>query len=361
MNDVGSQEQTSNDGWRPGLSRAGDSAGDMPERGRPGVRRKAITRSQRTAYGLGWFSVGLGLAEILAPRALGRAIGLGYGPVKGSIFRGYGLREIAAGVGILSRRRPAAWMWARFAGDLLDLASLGAAMGTHRRGRDRARIAGAIGAVLGVTALDYLTARHLGRHQVRRLRPDIARSVEVTKTMTIGLPVEEVYRSWRDFQNLPRFMAHLESVVVEGDRRSRWTAKGPAGKTFSWDAEITEDRPNELISWRSLQGADVPNTGTVRFLAAPGGRGTELRVDLKYDAPAGFFGASIAKLFGKEPSEQIEGDLRRFKQVMETGEVMNSDASIHRGKHPGQPPAEVPANVRARMQTSEQTVKGEGR
>ena len=147
MNDVGSQERTSNDGWKPGLSRAGDSAGEMPEQGRPGVRRKAVTRSQRTAYGLGWFSVGLGLAEILAPRALGRAIGLGYGPMKGSIFRGYGLREIAAGVGILSRRRPAAWMWARFVGDLLDLASLGTAMGTHRRGRDRARIAGAIGAV----------------------------------------------------------------------------------------------------------------------------------------------------------------------------------------------------------------------
>jgi uncharacterized membrane protein len=357
MNDVGSEERSRNDGWKRGLSLDGDSAGGIPERGRPGVRRKAITRSQRTAYGLGWFSIGLGLAEILAPRALGRAIGVGYGPRKGGIFRAYGLREIVAGLGILSRRRPAAWMWARVAGDLVDLASLGAAMGTRRRDRDRARIAGAIGAVLGVTALDYLTARHLGRHQVRRLEPDIARSVEVTKTMTIGLPLEDVYRFWRDFQNLPRFMAHLESVVVEGERRSRWTAKGPGGKTFSWEAEITEDRPNELISWQSMRGADVPNTGTVRFLPAPGGRGTELRVDLKYDPPAGLFGASVAKLFGKEPAEQIEGDLRRFKQVMETGEVINSDASIHRGKHPGQPPREVPPGVLARLQT----VKGDGR
>jgi len=306
---------------------------------------------------LGWFSIGLGLTEVLAPRALGRAIGVGYGLLKGSTFRAFGLREIAAGVGILSRRRPAAWMWARFAGDLLDLASLGIALGTHRRGRNRTRIAGAIGAVLGVTALDYLTARHLGKHQVRRLAPDIARSAEVTKTMTIGLPVEEVYRFWRDFQNLPRFMAHLESVVVQGDRRSRWTAKGPAGKTFSWEAEITEDRPNELISWRSMPGADVPNTGTVRFLPAPGGRGTELRVDLKYDPPAGLVGASVAKLLGKEPGEQIEGDLRRFKQVMETGEVINSDASIHRGIHAAQPPQEVPPSVQARLVN----VKGDGR
>jgi uncharacterized membrane protein len=357
MNDVGAQERTRNHAWKRAFSPEGDSAGGLPERGRPGVRRKAILRSQRTAHRLGWFSIGLGLAEVLAPRALGRAIGVGYGPRKGSTFRAFGLREIAAGLGILSRRRPAAWMWARFAGDLIDLASLSIALGMRRRGRDRARITGAIGAVLGVTALDYLTARHLGRHQVRRLAPDIARSVEVTKTLTIGLPVQEVYRFWRDFQNLPRFMAHLESVVVEGDRRSRWTAKGPGGKTFSWEAEITEDRPDELISWRSMPGADVANTGTVRFLPAPGGRGTELRVDLKYDPPAGLFGASVAKLLGKEPGEQIEGDLRRFKQVMETGEVMNSDASIHRGTHAAQPPEEVPDGVRARLLN----VKGDGR
>jgi uncharacterized membrane protein len=357
MNDVGFEERTRSHAWKRGFSPDSDAAGAMPERGRPGVRRKALIRSQRIAHRLGWFSIGLGLAEVLAPRALGRAIGVGYGPWRGITFRAFGLREIAAGVGLLSRRRPAAWMWARVVGDAFDLAWLGAALGTHHRGRDRARIAGAIGAVFGVTALDYLTARHLGKHQVRRLAPDIARSAEVTKTMTIALPVEEVYRFWRDFQNLPRFMAHLESVVVEDDRRSRWTAKGPGGKTFSWEAEITEDRPSELISWRSTPGADVHNTGTVRFLPAPGGRGTELRVDVKYEPPAGLFGASVAKLFGKEPGEQIEGDLRRFKQVMETGEVINSDASIHRGMHAAQPPEEVPPSVLARLLN----VKGDGR
>jgi uncharacterized membrane protein len=357
MDDVESQQGTRNRAWKGGDNPESDWAGGMPERGRPGVRRKAIIRSQRSAHGLGWFSVGLGLTELLAPRTLGRVIGVGYGPLKGTTLRAFGLREIAAGVGLLSRRRPAAWMWARIAGDLIDLASLGAALRGRGRGRHRARVAGAIGAVLGVTALDFITARRLGRHQVRRLRPDVARAEEVTKTMTIGLPVEEVYGFWRDFENLPRFMAHLESVVVQDDRRSRWTAKGPGGKTFSWDAEITEDRPNELIAWRSAPGAEVRNTGTVRFLPAPGGRGTEVRVDLTYAPPAGLLGASVAKLFGKEPGEQIEGDLRRFKQVMETGEVINSDASIHRGMHPAQPPEVVPAQVQERLLD----VKGDGR
>jgi len=357
MNDVVSEERTrKKDAWKDGLNLEGDWAGGIPESGRPGVQRKAVIRTQRTAHRLGWFSIGLGLTELLAPRSLGRAIGVGYGPIRKVTLRALGLREIAAGLGILSRRRPAIWMWARVAGDAMDLALLGAAMRDRDR-RDRARIAGAMGAVLGVTALDYLTARHLGRSQVRRLTPGVTRSTQVTKTMTIGLPVDEVYRFWRDFQNLPRFMSHLESVVVKGDRRSRWTAKGPAGKSFSWDAEITDDRPNELIAWRSMAGADVPNMGAVRFLPAPGGRGTELRVDLKYDPPAGMFGVSLAKLFGKEPGEQIEGDLRRFKQVMETGEVMNSDASIHRGMHPAQPPHEVPARVLTRLLN----VKGEGR
>ena len=131
----------------------------------------------------------------------------------------------------------------------------------------------------------------------------------------------------------------------------------PAGMTVEWEAELIQEKECDWIAWRSLAGSQIENSGSVRFEPAPGGRGTELRVDLQYDPPAGFFGASIAKLFGKEPSEQIEGDLRRFKQVMETGEVINSDASIHRGMHAAQPPEEVPDRVRARLLE----VKGEQR
>jgi uncharacterized membrane protein len=153
----------------------------------------------------------------------------------------------------------------------------------------------------------------------------------------VGRPVEEVYAYWRDFENLPRFMRHLEVVRVIDDRRSHWVARAPAGKTVEWDAEITEDRPNELIAWHSLEGADVHNGGSVRFLRAPGGRGTEVRVEIEYVPPLGKLGSKIAMLWREEPGQQVQDDLRHFKQVMETGEIVVSDATKQRGPHPAQP------------------------
>jgi uncharacterized membrane protein len=163
--------------------------------------------------------------------------------------------------------------------------------------------------------------------------------IRVSETVTVARPPEEVYRFWRDLTNLPRFMEHLEAVQVLDDRRSHWRARAPAGSSVEWDAEIIEDQPNQRISWRSTQDADVANTGTVRFRTAPGNRGTEIQVTLRYDPPAGRLGALVAKLFGEEPSEQVKSDLRRLKQVLETGEVVHSDASVHRGLHPAQPSA----------------------
>jgi uncharacterized membrane protein len=166
-------------------------------------------------------------------------------------------------------------------------------------------------------------------------------AVHVSKTITVKRPVDEVYAFWRDLENLPRFMAHLESVRVSGDR-SHWRARAPAGLSVEWDAMVVEDRPNERVSWQSVAGADVPNAGTVRFARAPGDRGTEVHVDLHYDVPGGKIAAAFAKAFGEEPSQQIQSDLRRFKQVMETGEVLRSDASIHRGPHPARPSKQAP-------------------
>jgi uncharacterized membrane protein len=142
---------------------------------------------------------------------------------------------------------------------------------------------------------------------------------EVTRAVTIDRPAEELYAFWRDFTNLPRVMRHLESVKVDGDR-SRWTTKAPFG-SVSWDAVMTMDRENELIAWRSLEGADVPNAGSVRFQALPDGRGTEVIVSLRYHPPAGRLGLGIAKIFGEAPERQLSDDLRRFKGLMETGEV----------------------------------------
>jgi uncharacterized membrane protein len=149
-----------------------------------------------------------------------------------------------------------------------------------------------------------------------------------SKSVTIGRPRDEVYKFWRDFENLPTFMQHLVSVTATGDGRSRWVAKAPAGTTVEWTAEITEDRAGSLITWHSLAGSDIANQGSVRFEDAPADRGTEVRVELSYDAPAGSAGAVIAKLFGEEPGQQLRDDLRRFKQVMETGEIVRSDGSL---------------------------------
>ncbi len=151
--------------------------------------------------------------------------------------------------------------------------------------------------------------------------------VEVKKSVTILRTPDEVYAYWRDLEHLPQFMYHLESVTAGPGTRSHWVAKAPAGTTVEWDAEITADQPGQLLAWRSLDGATVPNAGVVTFVAAPAGRGTELSVQLQYDPPGGAAGAAVARLFGEEPAQQLRDDLRRFKQVMETGEVVLSDGS----------------------------------
>ena len=138
-------------------------------------------------------------------------------------------------------------------------------------------------------------------------------------------------------------MSHLESVQADGNGRSHWKAKAPAGMTVEWDAEITEDRPNELIAWRSV-GGQVDNSGSVRFVPAPGGRGTEVHVEMRFDPPGGVLGKWAAKLFGESPEQQVYDDLRHFKQVMETGEVVLSEGSFDGSRivqRPAQPPAAV--------------------
>lgn len=150
--------------------------------------------------------------------------------------------------------------------------------------------------------------------------PDM-KDVAVTKSIAINKSPDEIYTFWRDFTNLPRFMKHLVSVEIVDERRSRWTATGPAGSEVAWDATIVDDQPGSLIAWQSDENAYVANKGTVHFDAAPAGRGTVVRVDLRYTPPAGMFGATVAWLFGEEPSQQIEGDLRRLRSILEAGEI----------------------------------------
>ncbi|HEV2705838.1 MAG TPA: SRPBCC family protein [Pyrinomonadaceae bacterium] len=294
--------------------------------------------AEQLARGLGWFSIGLGLAELLAPRGIAKVAG-----VRGhtGLIRLFGLREIFHGIGIFSQgRRPAAAVWARVAGDALDLAALGGAFASPRS--DKARVAFATANVLAVTALDVICAQQLSSGNSDSTAGG---GTTVRKSLIINRSPEELYSYWRNFENLPRFMHHLESVRVTGEGRSHWVAKAPAGSSVEWDAEIVEDRPNELISWRSLEGADVDNSGSVRFETAPGGRGTIVRVEMQYNPPGGVIGAVVAKLFGEEPGQQAQESLRCFKQVMETGEVVLSEGTVWDNGYLTQRPAQPPSGA----------------
>jgi uncharacterized membrane protein len=283
-------------------------------------QRKAS--GEMLARGLGWFSLGLGVAQAVAPRQVCRLVGVDEEPPAAALMRVVGARELVGGAGILAKPRPGGFLFARVIGDVMDMALLVAAI---RSGRTTgARAVGAAGAVGAVTGLDVWAASLVSRASDPSTH---RRAIRARSAITVNRPPEEVYAFWRDIENLPRFMAHLESVRDDGRGRSRWVAAAPAGATVEWEAELVDDVPEHLVAWRSLEGADVPNEGSVRFELAPGGKGTEVTVDLVFEPPAGAVGAAVARLFGEEPVQQVKDDLRRFKQVLETGEVVRSDGS----------------------------------
>jgi uncharacterized membrane protein len=289
--------------------------------------------NERRARLLGYFSLALGASQLAAPGSVARLIGLKDRARTRDLLRALGAREVASGLAILANPSSAGPLWLRVLGDAMDLGLLGAAFSNGVQ--SRSKLAVATTAVAGVTALDAYGAARLSRNAT--IQKAVA-PIHVVRSIAINRPPESVYHFWRDLENLPRFMAHLEAVHEEG-RTSRWRAKGPAGTHVEWQAELVVDEPNERIAWQSLEGADVPNRGVVCFKAGPAGRGTIVVVELKYDPPGGALAGALAKLFGEEPGQQIAGDLRRLKQVLETGSVVHSDASIHRGLHPARPPA----------------------
>lgn len=291
-----------------------------------GNRKTGLNGPEQFAKGLGWFSIALGLTEVFAPRALARLIGVREQPV---LLPALGLREITSGIGILTQRHPTGWVWSRVAGDAMDMALLGVAFAADDS--DEKRVEAAAATVAGATVLDLVCAVLLTRTE------SSGGDRRIVQTITIGRTPEELFRFWRSFENLPRVMRNLESVRSIGDRRSHWVAKAPGGRRVEWDAEVTEERPNELISWRSLSGADVDNSGSVRFQRAPGDRGTIVRVEMEYTPPGGRLGATIAKLFGRAPEQQIQIDLYRFKQIMETGQVTTTE-----GQSAGRPSSTSP-------------------
>jgi uncharacterized membrane protein len=310
---------------------------------------------ERVARALGWFSIGLGLAQLLAPRAVARLWG---GDGRHSVLiRFYGARELMSGMLILSQgKRPAAGVWSRVAGDAMDLATLSAAAASRKTSKTGVALAAAN--VLGVGALDLLCAQELSRKQGTLTEDG---SVRVVRSVVINRPAEAIYRFWRDVENLSRFMYHLKSARPTTTRRSHWVAAAAGGGSIEWDSEIIADHPGELIAWRSLEGSQVENAGTVRFEPRPGGRGTIVRVELEYRPPGGIAGAALATVFHEAPQQQLHDDLRRLKQVLETGEIVRSDGSPHGTGSVLQRPAQPLGQDRSPGAISERTINPSAR
>jgi uncharacterized membrane protein len=186
-----------------------------------------------------------------------------------------------------------------------------------------------IAALAGYSPAHAITGRRRRRDDPRRALSG-SRGLRVEESVTIARPIEEVFAFWRDLTNLPRFMTSLDRVEMLDARTSRWVVKGPAGKRFMWDAEIINIAPPTLIAWQSLPNADVATAGSVTF--RPVRAGTEVRVLLQYDPPAGKVGAALAWIAGQSPVSQLREDLRRFKQILEAGETATSESGMARPK-----------------------------
>lgn len=298
--------------------------------------------------GLGVASLGLGLTEVLAPKRVAALAGVDDTSRSRPVIRALGLRECGHAAALLFG--PNKLVWTRVAGDALDLALLVAGVANRGRGR-RGRGAVSAVALAGIAGADlYVALRTSGNGSTGR-HANAPHHRALRAAVTVGRAPEDTYRAWRDLENLPAFMYHLESVTVEGADRSHWVsrsrlAQATTGHPLEWDAQITEDEPNKRIAWQSLPGAPVENGGSVQFTPAPNG-GTEVRVTIGYHMPGGVLGKAAATLFGESPDQQVNDDLRRFKQLLETGQVLRSDGSpegttalgqMH--QHAAQPPAE---------------------
>jgi uncharacterized membrane protein len=271
------------------------------------------------ADGLGWFSIALGASAILAPRSLG-ALSVARDAHR-DLARGIGVRDLATGIGILSQRNPAPWLWSRVVGDVMDLALLSTALRPGNPHRGRAGVSFAM--VAGILAVDAFAATQLTRHAGHPLVSGVAAPTDLyfeTSIATAKTP-QECYRFWRDLKNLPRFMENVQSVQALDEQRFHWVAQGPAEATMEWDCEITEDRPGSALAWRTLDGAQIPNAGSVIFEPSPHGRGTIVRLSIHYSPVGGRLNASLARLLRQDPQTQVREDLRRFKQLLETGEI----------------------------------------
>ena len=271
--------------------------------------------------GLGLASAALGVPMLARTDEVAELVGVDDSASSRLLVQAVGVRELVAALLLLAG--PNRSVWFRVAGDAMDLTLLGQAM-VDRSGERERRARAAAAAVAGLTVLDLYAALRSHRDQHGPGRPG---PLELQASVTVNKSTEEAFAFWRDLTNLPRFMQHLESVspLGDGDDRTHWVAKAPLGTSVSWDAEITSHEPGRRLAWRSLPGSRIDNSGTVHFTEAPGDRGTEVKVVLHYDVPGGRIGRAVTRLVGENPVQQVRDDLRRFKQVIETGDIVRTD------------------------------------
>lgn len=272
---------------------------------------------ERIGDALGWLSLGLGLATLLAPRAICRATGLGQRPM---LMRAVGVRELTSGIGLLTQKRRTPWLWARVIGDAMDVALLGSAA-LRPRNRRRGRAIGALACVAPIVAADIAASvRQSSRHN-QRVSVTGGHEAFVEQVLVVSKSPQECYAFWRDLKNLPRFIPALKSVTVHDNRSSHWVMQAPGGVTLEWDSRITADEEGERIVWHSRDGAPIKHAGAIRFKPAPGGRGCIVRLLMRYEPPMGRATVGVARLLGRDPNAESRENLRRFKQLIETGEV----------------------------------------
>lgn len=275
---------------------------------------------------LAWASIGLGLAQLAAPRRMSRLIGARPAP---TTLRAVGAREIASGVGLLRGPVPTSWLNARLVGDAFDLSALALARTTNAR---RRRIA--LAAVAGIAALDLFVRRTLPSPRLR-----------LHHALVINRPAATLYAFWRDPRNLPDVLKNIDEVMAIDERRWHWVARGPLDKRIAWDAEIVDDQPQQMIAWRAVPGSFINTEGAIWFEPLPNNRGTRVVLDMHFQAPGAILTDMLGKLTGDAPSQQVYEALRRFKQIMETGEVATT-----LGQASGQrKPSVILASERARQ------------
>lgn len=282
------------------------------------VAKRDPLRDDRIADALGWLSIGLGLTALLAPRAVCRATGMRQHP---TLLRAVGVRELASGAALLTQKHRFPWLWARVAGDAMDLALLSSAA-LRRVNPHRSRTIATLGVVASIAAADLAASLRQTKRRASRETP-VRGSHEdlVEQSLLVNKSPEECYAFWRNLENLPRFIPMLESISAKDDRRSHWVVKAPLGPNLEWDSEITADHPGERIAWRSVGSTTLTHAGNIRFDPAPGGRGTMVRVSMHLEPALGRASVGVSKLLGKDPNFQTRENLRRFKSLIETGEV----------------------------------------